>query len=153
MAMAVCWLSARKASKAVRQIEIQLIPLERIAEPIFDLSQLPVEIAPGVEVADVSALLPPSEFEYMQAEVGRHQLRYFTSSIKYGLVHRYELPVLDDESASKNKTDLLNNVFCLLRLIRPHRSLGGFNGTISPAHPTFTSSTSPLHTLDVPHAL
>jgi hypothetical protein len=49
-------------SKALGQIEIQLIPLERIAEPIFDLSQLLVEIAPGVEVADVSAQLPPSEF-------------------------------------------------------------------------------------------
>src|SRR6266568_5642717 len=137
----------------MKQIEIQLIPLEKIAEPIFDLSQLPVEIAPGVEVADVSALLPPSEFEYMQAEVGRHQLRYFTSSIKYGLVHRYELPVLDDESASKNKTDLLNNVFCLLRLIRPHRRLGGVNGHISGDRPTFSGTTFPHDTLDVPEAL
>jgi hypothetical protein len=81
-------------SEGAKQIEIQHIPLERMAEPIFDLSQLPAEIAPGVEVVDVSALLPPSEFEYMQSEVGRHQLRYFTSSIKYGLVQQYELPEL-----------------------------------------------------------
>jgi hypothetical protein len=135
------------------RIEIQLIPLERIAQPIFDLSQLPVEIAPGVQVADVSALLPPSEFEYMQAEVGRHQLRYFTSSIKYGLVHRYELSVLDDENANKNKTELLNNVFCLLRLIRPHRRLGGVNGHILGDKPTFSGTTFPHDTLDVPEAL
>lgn len=135
------------------QIEIQLIPLERRAVPIFDVSQLPFRITPGVEVADVSSLLPPSEFEYLKEEVGRHQLRYFTSTVKYGFVYQYDLPILDDESATKNKTELLNNVFCLLRLIRPHRRLGGVKGHVLNGKVTFNETTFPHDTLDVPEAV
>lgn len=139
--------------KGANRIGIQLIPLERMAEPVFDLSQLPFEIAPGVEIADVSSLLPPSEFEYLQAEVGRHQLRYFTSTVKYGLVHRYELPDLADDEASRNKKDLLYNVFCLLRLIRPHRRQGGVQGDITNGTVFFRETLFPHDTIDVPEAL
>jgi hypothetical protein len=140
-------------SEKANRIEIQLIPLERMAEPIFDLSQLPFAITPGVEVADVSSLMPPSDFEYMKEEVGRHQLHYFTANVKYGLVHRYGLPTMDEDDASKNKSELLNNIFALLRLIRPHRRQGGVNGDIVDGKPHFTGTTFPHSTLDVPEAV
>jgi hypothetical protein len=141
------------ASKRENQIGIQLIPLERTADPIFDLSRLPFEMAPGLRVEDVSSLLPPSEFDYMKLEVGRHQLRYFTSTVKYGLVHRYEMSDLDDDQTNRNKRDLLNNVFCLLRLIRPHRRQGGVQGDIAGEGVSFKQTTFPHDTLDVPDAL
>jgi hypothetical protein len=136
-----------------QQIAIQLIPLERTAEPVFDLAQLPVEIASDVEVANVSSLLPPAEFEHMKAEVGRHQLRYFTSEVKYGLVHRYDDPFPDDTAESKNKRELLNNIFCLLRLIRPHRRCGGVEGKIRNGVIALRTTTFPHDTIDVPDAL
>lgn len=116
-------------------IEIQLIPLERIAEPIFDVSKLPIAIAPGVEVADVSSLMPPSDFEYMRAKVGDYQLRDFTTTVKYGLVHKYELQTIDEDEASKQKKGLLNNIFALLRVIRPHRRKGSVTGEIIKGRP------------------
>jgi len=136
-----------------KQIAIQLVPLEKIAHPTFDLTQLPVEIAPGVEVADVSSLLPPAEFEYMKAEVGRHQLRYFTSEVKYGVVHRYDVSFPEDSSENKNKQELLNNIFCLLRLIRPHRRCGGIQGEIKNGIVAIRNTTFPHDTIDVPDAL
>lgn len=141
------------ATRDPKQIEIQLIPLESTAKPPFDLAQLPVEIAPGVEVADVSSLLPPTEFEHLKAEVGRHQLRYFTSTVKYGLVHRYEKSYTDETEESKNKKELLNNAFCLLRLIRPHRRLGGVKGEVKNGKVSFGQTTFPHDTIDVPEAL
>lgn len=141
------------SSRCANQIGIQLIPLEKIADPIFDLSKLPFTIVPGVQVADVSSLLPPSEFEYMKSEVGSYQLRYFTSTVKYGFVHRYELSDLDDDDTTRNKKDLLNNVFCLLRLIRPHRRQGGVQGDITSGSISFKQTTFPHDTLDVPEAL
>jgi hypothetical protein len=107
-----------------QSIEVQLIPLSRFAEPIFDLSQLPFAISPGIETANVSAMMPPADFAYMEAEVGRHQMRYFNSTVKFGLVHKYASPILDEDEANKEKKELLNNVFALLRIIRPHRRLG-----------------------------
>ena len=41
----------------------------------------------------------------------------------------------------------------MLRLIRPHRRLGGVNGHISGGKATFTGTTFPHDTLDVPEAL
>jgi len=141
------------SNRGANQIAIQLIPLEKIAKPIFDLSKLPFEIAPGVHAADVSSLLPPSEFDYMKLEVGRHQLRYFTATVKYGLVHRYELSDLDGDETTRNKKDLLNNVFCLLRLIRPHRRQGGVQGDMADGILSFKQTSFPHDTLDVPEAL
>lgn len=136
-----------------QSIEVQLIPLERFAEPIFDFSQLPFSITSGVEAADVSVMMPPSDFAYMQAEVGRHQMRYFNSPVKFGLVHRYVLPILGDDEANKEKTELLNNVFALLRIIRPHRRLGGASGTITNGKAQFNSLTWPHGAIDVPEAV
>jgi hypothetical protein len=104
-------------------------------------------------VADVSSLLSPTKFEYLKAEVGRHQLRYFTSTVKYGLVHRYEKSYADETEESKNKKELLNNAFCLLRLIRPHRRLGGAKGEMRSGIFSLGPITFPHDTLDVPEAL
>ncbi|MGD0842567.1 MAG: hypothetical protein ABSA32_15565 [Candidatus Acidiferrales bacterium] len=136
------------------RIEIQLIPLERIREPVFDVSQLPFDITTGVEVADVSSLLPPSDFEHMKTDVGLHQLRYFTSKTKHGIVHRYYLPFPHDDPESKNKEELLNNTFCLLRLIRPHRRCGSVRRNLEGGVIGATGLTTfPHDTIDVPEAL
>jgi hypothetical protein len=135
----------------IQSIDVQLIPLERFAEPLFDLSQLPFPICSGVEAADVSAMMPPSDFTYMQATVGEHLMRYFNSPVKFGLVHRYVSPILADEV--KEKTGLLNNIFALLRIIRPHRRLGGASGTIMKGKAQFNSLTWPHDTIDVPDAV
>jgi len=71
---------------------------------------------PNVEVADVSDPLPPTIFQYLKGEVGRHRMRFFDGHVKY-VVHRYEE---DQESVSKNedqekvakkKAGLVNEVF------------------------------------------
>jgi len=136
-----------------RSIEVQLIPLEGFAEPIFDVSQLPFAITSGVEVADVSAIMPPSDFAYMEAEVGRWQMRYFNSTVKFGLVHKYTLSMLDEDHTNKEETELLNNVFALLRIIRPHRRLGGASGSIKDGKAQFNSLTYPQSAIDVPEAV
>jgi hypothetical protein len=140
------------------KIDFQLIPLERFLAQPFDLTQLPFNVLPGVEVADVSNLLPPSMFEYLRPEVGRHRMRVFDGT-KYALVHRYE----DDplwpatpaaQTAAKNKAELLNEVFACSRIVRPTRRLGsvsGFlrsDGTVEQRQATFPDSA-----LDVPEAL
>lgn len=134
-------------------IQVQLIPLERFAEPVFDLSLLPFEIPPGIKVADVSAMMPPSDFEYMEAEVGKHTMRFFNSPLKFGLVHRYTLPASSDDVVVKERAGLLNNVFALLRIIRPHRRQGGAGGTITDEKPRFNSLLFPHDSLDVPEAV
>jgi hypothetical protein len=45
--------------KSAVKIAFQLIPLEKLSSQAFDLSQLPFGIMQGIEVADVSSLLPP----------------------------------------------------------------------------------------------
>jgi hypothetical protein len=136
-----------------QSIEVQLIPLERFAEPVFDVSQLPFSITPGVEAADVSVIMPPSDFAYMEVEVGRWQMRHFNSAVKFGLVHKYTLSILGEDHADKEKTELLNNVFALLRIIRPHRRLSGASGTIRNGKAQFNSLTWPHGTIDVPEAV
>jgi len=133
-------------------IDVQLIPLERFAQPLFDLSQLPFAIISGVEAADVSTLMPPSDFSYMQPKVGEHLMRYFNSPEKFGLVHQYIVRTQDDDGI-KEQAALLNNIFALLRIIRPHRRLGGASGTITNGKAHFNSLTWPHDTIDVPDAV
>ncbi len=135
------------------QIEVQLIPLERFAEPKFDLSQLPFAITLGVEAADVSTMMPSADFAYLELEVGRYQMRNFNAAAKFGLVHRYVLQIPDDNDANKEKETLLNNIFALLRIIRPHRRLGGASGTITNGKVQFDSVVWPESAIDVPEAV
>src|SRR5271156_3045180 len=141
------------------KIDFQLIPLERFSAQPFDLTQLPFNILPGVEVADVSSLLPPSMFEHLRSEVGRHRMRVFDGTAKYAFVHQYEedpgwpaTPAA--ETAAKKKAELLNEVFACSRVVRPTRRLGsvsGFlrgDGSVEQRQATFPDSA-----LDVPEAL
>jgi hypothetical protein len=68
------------------KIDFQLIPLERLSAPRFDVKQLPFSILPNIEVAEVSGLLPPSMFDHLRSEVGRHKMRVFDGAAKYALV-------------------------------------------------------------------
>ena len=141
------------------KIDFQLIPIETLSAQSFDLSQLPFQILPSVEVADVSGLLPPSMFEYLRTEVGHHRMRFFDGLAKYALVHRYEedqrWPATPEAvRAAKTKAELLNEVFACSRIVRPTRRLGsvsGFlrdDGSVEQRQATFPDSA-----LDVPEAL
>src|SRR5215831_3519093 len=89
--VATIFTTGRATMNASSRIEVQLIPLEHFAEPVFDLSQLPFAITPDVQVEDVSAMMPPSDFAFMATEVGKNKMRFFDSTVKFGLVHRYVL--------------------------------------------------------------
>jgi len=141
------------------RIDFQLIPLERLSAQAFDLTQLPFDVLPGVKVADVSSLLPPSMFEHLRPEVGRHRMRVFDGTAKYALVHQYEeapgWPATPaGETAARRKADLLNEVFACSRIVRPTRRLGSVSGlmredgTVEQRQATF-----PDNALDVPEAL
>jgi hypothetical protein len=141
------------------KIAFQLIPLERLSGQTFDLSQLPFNIMPAVEVADVSELLPPSMFKYLATEVGQHSMRFFDGSVKHAFVHRYEEHPKastweESAKATKQNDELLNEVFACSRIVRPTRRQGSVTGyltekgTVEPRGTTFPESS-----LDVPEAL
>jgi hypothetical protein len=141
------------------KLDFQLIPIETLSAQPFDLTQLPFHILPDIEIADVSALLPPSLFEYLRTEVGRHRMRFFDSIAKYAIVHRYQedprWPATPEAvKAAKTKAERLNEVFACSRIVRPTRRLGsvsGFlrdDGTVEQRQATFPDSA-----LDVPEAL
>jgi hypothetical protein len=141
------------------KIAFQLIPLERLSGQTFDFSQLPFSITPGVEVADVSGLLPPSMFTHLVSEVGRHRMRFFDGTVKHAFVHRYEEypeAATGEESVkmAKRNDELLNEVFACSRIVRPtrrHGSVTGYlnaDGTVEHRGTTFPDSA-----LDVPEAL
>jgi hypothetical protein len=141
------------------KIDFQLIPLERLSVHPFDLTRLPFSVLPGVEVADVSSLLPPAMFKFLGTEVGLHRMRIFDGQIKYALVHRYQEPpewprTAESEKDAKMKSSLLNEVFACSRIVRPTRRLGSVtghlnvDGTVQQRQATF-----PDNALDVPEAL
>jgi len=70
-----------------------------------------------------------------------------------GVEIRYVLPAFDDDGATREKTALLNNIFVLLRIIRPHRRLAGATGTVANGKPQFNAHTFPHDTIDVPDAV
>jgi hypothetical protein len=139
------------------KLEFQLIPLDRMARPPFDLSQLPFSLMSGVEVADVSALLPPSRFTYLTAEVGRYRMRFYDDTVKHAIVHRYDEDPTEftdwEELAQyrKRKADLINEVFVCSRIVRPTRRLGSVGCTLSTDQTlSMGRTTFPDNALDVP---
>lgn len=141
------------------RIEFQLIPLERFSSHPFDFSKLPFNIIPGIEIADVSELLPASMFEHLRPEVGRHRMRVFDDRTKYAFVHRYEeTPEWPrdelSEKIAKEKAALLNEVFACSRIVRPTRRLGSVTGTLNEDGTVDQrDATFPDSALDVPEAL
>ena len=141
------------------KIAFQLIPLERFSLQPFDLTQLPFGIMPNIEVADVSELLPPSMFNFLKAGVGSERMRFFESTVKHALVHRYDdhpEATAYEESATigKRNDELLNEVFGCSRIVRPTRRQGSVtgyrtaNGTVDQWSATF-----PDTAIDVPEGL
>jgi hypothetical protein len=141
------------------KIDFQLIPLESFSAQPFDLMQLPFAILPDIEVADVSALLPPSMFDLLRTEVGRHQMRVFDGTNKYALVHRYEEEPgwpgnAEAQKLAKKKAEVLNEVFACSRIVRPTRRLGSVSGFLNDDGTADQRQvTYPDSALDVPEAL
>ena len=52
------------------RVKFRFVSLDTMGIPPFDMTRLPFEVFQGVEIADVSALLPPSLFANMKGEVG-----------------------------------------------------------------------------------
>lgn len=141
------------------KIAFQLIPMERLSGQTFDFSQLPFSITPEIEVADVSALLPPSMFTHLVSEVGRHRMRFFDGMVKHAFVHRYEehpegATWEESVKMAKRNDELLNEVFACSRIVRPTRRQGSVTGYLS-ADGTVEhrGTTFPDSALDVPEAL
>lgn len=142
------------------KIDLQLIPLEKTSrEAEFDLSQLPFSIMPNVEVADVSALLPPSMFKHLEVEVGRHRMRFFESEVKHAFVHRYEehpeaSTYEESIKIAKRNVELLNEVLACSRIVRPTRRHGSVTGYVNPNGTVeHRGTTFPDNAIDVPEAL
>ena len=142
-----------------KKIDFQLIPLDRLSRQPFDYSQLPFTIVPDVEVADVSDLLPPSMFEHLRTEVGRHRMRFFDGTVKHALVHRYdEHPDAhnqeESERLSERNESLLNEVFACSRIVRPTRRHGSVTGYLrEDGSVDGRNFTYPDSALDVPEGL
>lgn len=99
--------------------------------PPFDTNCLPFEVLEGVEIADVSALLPPSLFTHMRGEAGRHRMYYLESTRKFALKHGYQVDTpfavtpITPETSEVSSDSLMNLVYACLKLIRPTREQGG----------------------------
>lgn len=141
------------------KIAFQLIPLDRLSRQPFEFSQLPFSIMPCVEVADVSDLLPPTMFEHLRAEVGRHRMQFSDGTVKHALVHRYDDPPVaatheESERIGKRNDELLNEVFACSRIVRPTRRHGSVTGYLSAdGSVDGRNFTYPDSALDVPEAL
>jgi hypothetical protein len=142
------------------KIAFQLIPLERLSgQAAFDLSKLPFSIMQNVEVADVSELLPPSMFENLKAEVGRHKMRFFDGTVKHAFVHRYDehpeaFTFQESSKIAKRNDELLNEVFACSRIVRPTRRQGSVTGYLNDDGTVgLRQTTFPDSALDVPEAL
>jgi hypothetical protein len=113
------------------RLNFHFVSLDTMGIPPFDTSCLPFEVLPGIEIADVSALLPPSLFTHMRAEVGRHRMYYFESTRKFALKHQYEVETpfaviaITPEPSAASSDSLMNLVYACLKLIRPTREQGG----------------------------
>jgi hypothetical protein len=124
------------------RLNFHFVSLDTMGIPPFDTSRLPFEVLESVEVADVSALLPPSLFAHMRGEVGRHRMYYLESTGKFALKHQYEVETpfavtpITPESSEVSSDSLMNLVYACLKLIRPTREQSGvraevgMNGTI-----------------------
>jgi hypothetical protein len=133
------------------------VSLDTMGIPPFDTSCLPFGVLPGVEIADVSALLPPSLFTHMKDEVGRHRMYYLESSRKFALKHQYEVgtpfgvTAVKPEAADTSSDSLMKLVYACLKLIRPTREQGGVRAEVgSGGHIAIQSTSFADGRLDLP---
>jgi hypothetical protein len=83
--------------------------------------------------------------------MGKHDMETL-ASVKYAIVHRFEVPYLDVGQAQQQSADLVNNIAACLRLIRPMRQFASLmvgslrdDGTIE-----IQTFNHPVNLMDVP---
>jgi hypothetical protein len=94
----------------------------------FDATLLPFDIAEGVRIEDISALLRPDTFEFVKERMGSDAVQQL-QDVTYAIVHRYSPKSVTDsdgswigeEVHSRRSSDLVRNVAACLRLLRPMR--------------------------------
>jgi hypothetical protein len=123
----------------------------------FDKTRLPVEITDDVRIEHVEPLLNKDTFAFVAPRMGTDSAERL-ESVKYALVHRFELNSgpsigLDDEEEQKNKSVMLvRNIAACLRLIRPMRQFAlSMSGTVR-EDGTFNvrSFDSPIELMETP---
>jgi hypothetical protein len=125
--------------------KVSLYPIYALArageERPFDLTVLPFRIMQGVTVENISAMLAPDTFAWLQGEIGRHDLAD-VENVRYAIVHRYETEDrAEGSNADIQSEQLLRNIAVCLRIIRPMRQIALLmrgelqeNGTLNLGH-------------------
>jgi hypothetical protein len=111
-----------------------------IDEEPFDRSALPINIAEGVGLEDVSAMLNEETFAWVRSELGKRDLEDLRT-VQYALVHRYRTDLLEGGVSDQQSETLVQNLAACLRLIRPMRQCTSLmrgelreNGTLDVQH-------------------
>jgi hypothetical protein len=89
----------------------------------FDLSQLPIEILPGVTIEDTEPLFKPDSFDTWRGFLAQREFEAL-QRVRFGIVNRYEPfdPVIGSSSGTeKNAEAIVRYLAACLRLIRPMR--------------------------------
>jgi hypothetical protein len=121
----------------------------------FDTSGLPLEIVKDVRIEHVAPLFRDNTFDFVKGDMGTHDVEQL-EQVKYGIVHRYEIPTnfsYDAENPQEQSEQLVRNIAACLRLIRPMRqyalTMHGYlreDGTFD-----VRGFDHPIHLLETPH--
>jgi hypothetical protein len=97
----------------------------------FDTSSLPIEIADGAKIEDVSALVREDTFAFVKADMGTSAVENL-QGVHYAIIHRYESqPIIDEFGQRQSSETLVRNLAACLRLIRPMRQFAqGMHGNV-----------------------
>jgi hypothetical protein len=105
-------------------MRVTLYPINAVSEmwqdDPFDHTQLPAQIVPGVTIENVKALFNEQTFSWVGTEMGKYDMETL-GGVKYAIVHRFEVPHLDNGKADTESSELVNRIAACLRLIRPMR--------------------------------
>lgn len=98
----------------------------------FDLKRLPLDIAEGVRIEDVSQLLRHDTFKSVEKRAGSDEVEALQRT-RYALVHRFDAEmtikngeVISTEDYIRDSEQLIRKVAACLRLIRPMRQSSTF---------------------------
>jgi hypothetical protein len=105
-------------------IRVTLYPINGVSEfwnyEPFDHTKLPAQIVPGVTIENVMTMFTKETFLWVASEIGKRDLDTL-SSVKYAIVHRFEVPSDNSGKADKESEHLVYWIAACLRLIRPMR--------------------------------
>jgi|GEM_PF-1777082 len=136
---------------------VTIVPLYGISsawdfEP-FDISKLPFEIMPNVQLADVSRWMEALDFSLWQGDfISKKEIDKF-KSCKFALKHEYETTYHAKDIPEKESQELLHKIFLGLRIIRPTRaSYYYLTGSIKEDNTIdITGFQNPERSVPVPH--